>query len=138
MSSDFTKLIHSLKQDIQTVGGAETVLCETLKSDIGDKSTVGCAPLCDKEPKWLYHPATRVFVERFMVSTEFFLFFVVLLSILRPSFLYKNVKQTRGNNTVIIVPQFSFLYLVVYSGIFTGCLNLLMFLQKKALRALNR
>lgn len=140
MSPDFTKLIHSLKQDIQTVGGGiESGICETAtlfdKSESGEKSNVGNF-IDTRVPKWLYHPTTRIVIKKFMLTSEFFIFFVLFLSVLRPQFLYKNVKQTRGNQSVM-VPQFSFLYLFVYSGIFTGVLHLLIFLQKKTLRALD-
>lgn len=137
MSTDFTKLIQNLKNDIKTVsehGGYTTEkIIDPSEKSLSDLIHSASPSHC---PEWLSHPMAKLFVKRFMLSTQFFLFFVVFLGVLRPKCLYKNERRVRNDQT-IIVPTFSYLYLVVYSGILTGLMHLFLYFHQKALRTIN-
>lgn len=149
MSLEFTKLIQSLKQDIQTVN--QPGLCVSKLDSPGiqattttvasavDKSEVGSviqSSSFQPSSSWTQNKSLQLFVEKGMLSAEFFFFFVIFLAVLRPSCLYKTERKVRGNQQ-IVVHTFSFLYLFVYSMIFTGMMHLFIYIQKRCLRSFH-
>ena len=149
MSSEFTKLIQSLKQDIHTVNqpglcispSDKPALLAPVNSTSVDKSEIGSVVHSSCETgsvsSWTKNKSLQFFVEKGMLSAEFFFFFVIFLSWLRPKCLYKTERKMRGNQQ-IVVQTFSFLYLFVYAMIFTGLMHLFIYLQKRCSRSFHR
>jgi hypothetical protein len=71
-----------------------------------------------------------MFVRHGMLSTEIFIFFLILLSVIRPSFLYRRIKSKEGNE--MVQTRFSLLFLIMYSATFTAIIHVLMYIQKVA------
>lgn len=129
----FDELIDNLKRDIQSLpsadGGRECVPMADVP--VLDRSVVVAAapPSSGCEPPATKDRLVRGFVRHGMLTLEFFLFFVVLLSVSRPSFLYRNERVVR-NGREMWKTQFSTTYLLSYSAFFTLCIHVLMLIQK--------
>lgn len=127
----FDDLIDNLKRDIQSLPSADGRECVPMADvPVLDRSVVVapappsvCAPPAAKDR------LVRGFVRHGMLTFEFFLFFVVLLSISRPSFLYRNERVVR-NGREMWKTQFSTTHLLSYSAFFTVCIHVLMLIQK--------
>lgn len=129
----FDELIDNLKRDIRSLPSADGRECVPVPADVQvvvapSSSTVPsvCAPTGKDR-------VVRAFVRHGMLTAEFFLFFVVLLSISRPSFLYRNERVVR-NGRDMWRTQFSTTRLLSYSAFFTACVHALMLIQKDVAR----
>lgn len=127
----FDELIDNLKRDIQSLPSGDGRECLPVpdvpvleRSVVAADPVVPCAPATKAKDRLV-----RGFVRHGMLTAEFFLFFVVLLSISRPSFLYRNERVVR-NGREMWRTQFSTTYLVSYSVFFTLCVHALMLIQK--------
>jgi hypothetical protein len=120
---DFQKLIKDLKNDLKSLPSAEgdhhhraVVIAETSnskKEECAEDVIVGV---------WYHHPVVRWGVRHLLLSAEFFVFFLILLSIIKPPFLYVRKKIPSSRNEMIRT-QFSIIYLLFYSMLFTSIIH---------------
>lgn len=132
--SKFDELIHSLKKDIQSLPSVGSVAIHADDTQPITSPTVIVATTdannntCTDNYTNKY---IKIFVRHGMLSAEFFLFFMLLLGVVRPSFLYYREKMyIQNGRREFIKTHFSILYLVSYSILFTCILHLLIFIQR--------
>lgn len=122
--SKFDELINSLKKDIQSLPSVDVPVRECVEDAVSVPASMPVEVVERKENKYL-----KLFMRHGLLSTEFFLFFVVFLSATRPPFLYYNEKVVR-NGREFFKTHFSFLYLFSYSFFFTGLFHILILIQR--------
>jgi len=137
--SNFDTLIHNLKKDLQTLPSLEDASklseIKVCKPVVPEEIAIETTSMSSDEGSHQHHPGGMkskyiyLFMKHGLLSTEFFIFFLILLSIVRPPFIYYNEKIYR-NRREFIRTRFSFLYLFVYSGLFTIMIHIMMLLQK--------
>jgi len=132
---DFNKLIQNLKHDLRSIPSTG----ECAMVDVASPSQRHVAPTTDgsvvdvvvtekKKSKDMRKVYLAWFVRHGMLSTELFIFFLILLSVIRPSFLYRRIKSKEGNE--MVQTRFSLLFLIMYSATFTAIIHVLMYMQK--------
>ena len=122
--SKFDELINSLKKDIQSLPSVDVPVRECVEDVVSVRASVPVEVVEKKENKYL-----KLFMRHGLLSTEFFLFFLVFLSATRPPFLYYNEKVVR-NGRELLKTHFSVLYLFSYSLFFTGLFHLLILIHR--------
>lgn len=126
-------MIDNLKRGIRSLpstDGRECLLPVVADASVLERSADSVPTTCVAAPQ----PTTkdkfvRGFVRHGMLTAEFFFFFLILLSVSRPSFLYRNERVVR-NGREMWRTQFSTTCLVSYSAFFTLCVHALMMIQK--------
>lgn len=123
--SKFDELINNLKKDIQSLPSVDAPIreCGVVVEDAVSMPTVETVSE-KKENKYL-----KLFMRHGLLSTEFFLFFLLFLSATRPPFLYYNEKVVR-NGRELLKTHFSVLYLISYSFFFTCLIHLLLLIHR--------
>jgi hypothetical protein len=129
--SKFDELINNLKRDIQSlpsVDGSKRE-CVAVPEDV-----VVASPPSVREEFTFEEPSrksryVKIFVRHGLLSVEFFLFFFILLSITKPSFLYYN-ERVAHNGRELLRTHFSFVYLFSYSLFFTCIFHVLILVHK--------
>lgn len=135
--SKFDELINSLKKDIQSLPSVDGRECVPVMEDVvvvaPSLPSIAQAPQQDftlPEPsssrKTRY---VRWFVRHGLLTVEFFVFFFILLTITKPSFLYYNERVVH-NGRELLRTHFSFLYLVSYSFFFTCIFHVLILVHQ--------
>ena len=136
---DFNKLIQNLKHDLRSIPSTgECAMMDVASSSPQPHVTVATDPSVvdgvvtekKKSSKDMRKVYLVMFVRHGMLSTEIFIFFLILLSVIRPSFLYRRIKSKEGNE--MVQTRFSLLFLLIYSVTFTAIIHVLMYIQKVA------
>lgn len=124
--SKFDELINNLKKDIQSLPSVDAPIRECGAVVVEESVSVPAMEMMveKKENKYL-----KLFMRHGLLSTEFFLFFVIFLSATRPPFLYYNEKVVR-NGRELLKTHFSVLYLISYSFFFTCLFHLLILIHR--------
>lgn len=133
----FDELINNLKRDIQslpsidgsTMPKQEPTFCaieNTVSPSVihHNNNTIVIGGGECKKNKYL-----KIFVRYGLLSVEFFIFFFILLSITKPSFLYYNERVIQ-NGRELLRTHFSFLYLFSYSIFFTFIFHILILIHQ--------
>lgn len=130
--SKFDELISNLKRDIQSIpslDGSSTHQKECIPVSVpiqaADTASIVIPVLEQKH----HNKYFSLFVRHGLLSAEFVLFFLIFLSITKPSFLYYKERVVQ-NGREFWKTHFSFLYLFSYSLLFAGLFHLLIFIQK--------
>lgn len=113
---DFQKLIRELKNDLKSlpsVDGSREHRAIVIGDEQPEKKK--CVELV---AVWYHHPVAQWGIQNLSLGIEFFLFFIVFLSIIKPPFLYVRQRRTSNRNEVVR-SRFSIIYLLFYSMFFT-------------------
>jgi len=143
--TDFGQLIKNLRNDLRSIPSTgecaeSVVVSRPIAASSGDNkkedtaSVVGVVEESNKKGKTFWsnrwvRKYVLLFVRHGMLSTEILVFFLILLSVLKPSFLYRQVKVKEGNE--MVRTRFSVMLLFVYSISFTAMIHVMMHIQKK-------
>lgn len=133
--SKFDELINNLKRDIQSLPSVDGSKRECVNVPTSIEEVVMASPPSIQQEYMMEEPSTRkskyvkLFVRHGLLSVEFFLFFFILLSITKPSFLYYS-ERVYQNGRELLRTHFSFLYLVSYSLFFTCIFHVLIMIHK--------
>lgn len=125
---NLTDLIKGLKEDLKSVRSGGNNEIENIKTP-EDNTIVVVDEIPVKKKKW-YQKYVHFFLTHCFFTTELFVFFVLLFSIIKPSFLYYNQKVIH-NKREMIRTHFSFMYLFFYSAFFTGCIHIMILINSK-------
>lgn len=129
----FDELINNLKRDIRSLpsidGSVMPVSMSKQENCVSlpnmDNSTTQVFPVGEcKKTNYL-----KFFMRYGFLSVEFFLFFFILLSITKPSFLYYNERVIQ-NGRELLRTHFSVMYLFCYSLFFTCIFHVLILVQQ--------
>lgn len=134
--SKFDELINSLKKDIQSLPSVDGRECVPVMEDVVVAPSVPSIALPAQQESTLAETSSsrktryvRWFVRHGLLTVEFFVFFFILLTITKPSFLYYNERVVHHGRELLRT-HFSFLYLVSYSFFFTCIFHVLILVHK--------
>lgn len=120
--SDFNQLIENLKKDLQSLPPS----IEECQLSIKTRPESIAAKTATKT--FIRHEWVVYFIRHWFPSAAIFLFFMILLSIVKPDFLYVSKKQ-RHSRHEMTATRFSIFNLFFYSAFMTGCIQGIFVLQ---------
>jgi hypothetical protein len=126
---ELDSLIMNLKHKLQTFSDPEKEKAPSVVAAYTSSAAVANAPplVVENNNKNKY---MSYFIHKGLFSAELFVFFFLLLLVVRPSFLYYNERVMR-NRREMIRTKFSVLYLFLWSMFLTLVVHLMAYVQRK-------
>ena len=133
---ELDSLIMNLRKNLQTfdmpVDNATTAIKapSVVANSVSASHDVSPPIVIESNPS-KHHFYICWFMHKCLFTTEIFVFFIIILAMMRPSFLYYDEKISNERRRHMIRTRFSILYLILWSGFFTMLIHIMMFVQKK-------
>lgn len=142
--TDFQHLIQNLRNDLRSIPSTGECAIEPSPKPMMDKKEdpgSGATLVPEEKSKYRsfwFRPWVKNYVlmltRHGFLSAEILIFFLILLSVMRPSFLYHQEKVKEGNE--MVRTRFSLVLLLIYSVSFTAMIHIMMYIQKRTLQYL--
>lgn len=132
---ELDSLISNLRKNLQTFSDApvesqpypKPPSVVVASSICGNQDVI--SPVIMEKPK--HHFYLCWFMNKCLLTSQIYVFFIVMLSILRPSFLYYDEKIASERRRNMIRTRFSVFYLFIWAALFTMVIHIMIFVQKK-------